>query len=197
MPLGRKARLTKERLNRERNRMRRGFPAWYKEEGVITSLESCVANYENAVIEAVSGNEEINPDPVRLLVFLYQFEFFEKQFVYIHYRKHFQHNTVFSDRHASMKLTELIEYGYVELFERRNYKYSEEEDRITYIRVEEKKSYDTYCISDKGLQIIKEFYTLLTHKAPSRVTKNKRILIWESQTKEHFDNINGGWDLIK
>jgi len=192
-------RITKKRIDSEIRKMRRLLPAWYRDNEEVSSLQTAVANYEHAIIattESLNDKFEFTTHGLKLMLWLYQFEFFEKEFVINNYKTSHAHYLKDGTRHASLKFKELINDNLIVPFEKRNYKYYEELKRENYNVLEEKKSNNTFQLSSEALNIISVFYSALTNSKPSLYQKENKIMKSDGQSYDEFDNLNGGWDYI-
>ena len=192
-------RVTTQRLAYEISKMRQILPAWYRDSGLITSLEIAVGNYEHAIIattESFKDRHNLTTHGLKLLLWLYQFEFFEKEFAVQNYKTSHAHYLKDGTRHAALKFKELTDNGLIVHFQYRGYTFYEEDMSGLSVINDEKKSNNTYQLSDDAIGIIGVFYNALTGAKPKIYGRDKKILRYEDQVKAQFNNINGGWDDI-
>lgn len=186
MSISKHSRITKSKLKRQYRKARKASPSMRNLN--LTKVESAICNTMQAYSN-VAESHEMRADYIRLIIWLYQFEFFEKSYVLQNYSYMSNGDSMMGERHASMCLTYLIRNGYVELYEKREAEYREEEDRFGYVYVKMKKSDDSYRLSDKALDtIVKDFFTEIFNTKPLRWGTRNRIMIWSSQKKSDLND---------
>lgn len=189
-------RLTRQRFSKEIMEMKEMFPAWLRSKDVVTKAEVLIANHQHAMIKTLEYVEGLNLGQLSALLWLYQFEFFEKEFFIENYDFIYSVNKKDGSMHAKRVFASLIDDELIEIFEERDYTYYEESQGRNYTVLHEKKSNNVYQLSKLGMNIIQVFMTILIKEKPTLIKTKSRVLRYSNRTRDDLNNLNGGWDEI-
>lgn len=189
-------RITNRRLSTEIYEMKQIFPAWYKGKDVITKMEVIVSNYQHALKKTVDFVEGLTEKQLNALIWMYQFEFFEKEFFIENYNAFFLDKQRDGTMHNKRAFNFLLRNDLIEKFKNRSYSYYEERVGDNYSVLTEHESNDIYIISSDGMKILQIFFNILTKEKPKLIKSNNKIMRFSKRTSNDFNNINGGWDSI-
>lgn len=185
-------------INAQIHEMRKIYPAWYADSETITNIESIVGNYMYAVAKTAELNET-DESEITALLWMYQFEFFERNFFVENYREIFnnRHENI-NLRHNKRLLFRMLRDNKIKLLKKRYKKYYEEEKKENFSVLRDKVASDLYCIELEGIALVRDFYTILTKERPSiDLTKNgNSILVYSSVTQKRLNSIENDWDSI-
>lgn len=185
MPIKKGERITQAKLNAQRRQAERLSPTLANQH--ITKFESWIANVMQAQ-DAVCEKFDINVDQLRLLAWLYQFEFFEKQYAKQFYKYTVHRELYLAERHAIVMWNQLERAGYLEPYKTREGHYSIIEQRDGYKERTEVEVKNTFRISDKAHKVLKEYFYQITSLRPLRWGTRHKVLIWDSQDKEDLND---------
>ncbi len=196
------SRITARRLKSARRQFKELAAVYEKTD--LTKMELAVCNYHNALIKTMNRYKDVvlNERPngkvimfekeyIEVLVWLYQFEWFEwdwakNNFVYAKTRQTFFGVDYGESKFFTKKITLLYKSDYIEGQDYYDYKYEENEQREGFIRAEEKETDARYRLSNKGVDVIRTFFKHLTGETPSRYYKRTKKLKWSDRAKRNF-----------
>ena len=135
-------------------------------------------------VEAV----KIDKEKIELIVYLHQFEFFEKKWIWENYEVPFLRQEKYGKRRSKNVLQWLDKNGYIEFFKHKKITYQEFERSHNSWRTDNIESQSKYKLSIKGLSIVREYFKNLTGDTPSKLDKSKKRALYKGETP--WDNID-------
>lgn len=178
-------RLTSKELRKEQKRFKKIAPVY--EKSGISKFEEYVCNCFAALTETVK-NVKIDKEKVEMLIWLHQFEFFERRWVWENYKASFLRQESYGSRRAKNVFNWLIKNEYVDFYAHEKITYETYEHRENFYRTEEIVSDAKYKLSVKGLAVVREYFKNLTGDTPSQLDKSKKRLLYKGQNP--WDNLD-------
>ena len=172
------SRITKAAIKRELSQYKKIAPVYEKQD--ISKAEMYMSNAFFALAQTVK-RVNINKEYIELLVWLYQFEFFERNFVYENYMACFLRTELYGSRRSKNALTWLIDNLYLEPFTHQKYEFRSYEQRDGFIRLEDVHSDSKYKLSISGLDVVRAYYSELTGESIAKKDYAKKRLIFKGQ----------------
>lgn len=196
-------RITPERLKKEKKKFKKIAAVYEKTD--LSKVELYISNYHNAMYKTIEAydNAVLDTTPkliglekeyIEVLLWLYQFEWFEwdwaaSNFIFAHSSKRiFKGRTSGKSKFMAKKMALLYRNDFIEGKDYFEYKYKELERKEDFTVSRAQITEARYNVSDKGLQVIKTFYSNLVGETPAKVYKKTKRLIWSQQKLTDFND---------
>ena len=172
-------RLTAKELKKEQKRFKKIAPV-YKKKG-ISRFEEYVCNTFTALVTTVE-NVKIDKEKVEMLIWLHQFQWFERYWVHDNYQASFLRQEKYGSRRSKNVFTWLGRNGYLDFYSDEKITYETYERGDNFWRTEEIVSDIRYKLSTEGLRVVREYFKNLTGDTPSKLDKSKKRLLYKGQS---------------
>ena len=177
--------LTAKDLKKEQKKFKKITPVY--ENTDITQFERYVSNFFYALTDATT-HLKINKEYIEMVIWLYQFEFFEREWVYEHFKSCYMRLEVYGERSAMNRFNWLLDNEYIEPYSHEKYSFQTWERSHNCYTMQDVESDVKYKISKKGLDVVRVYMSKLTQEPLSKIDKRKNRLLFKGQVP--WDNLD-------